>query len=395
MELLLGADRNVLLRKSLEATEAISSRIAANAAASETARRLSDDSVAAMKEAGLLRLLTPSRYGGTEAGMRVQCDTAAQLAFAHPSAAWVQLVMGSHSWIAAGFPTECQDEVFGDNPDVLIPGSQAPQGRATKVEGGWRLNGQWQFCSGVDHGEWVLIGAAARPLIHLMLPIKDVTVVDTWHTLGMRATGSKDVVIEDAFVPDHRSIETATLFEGSSPYGQAHPSGLYQIPIHPGLTLQLAHVVWAAAQRAVDLFVERNMQRTERYTKLSKAESPGLQMRLAESSAELHATRMLLREAADKWDEIAATTAAGGTPVSIKERAWLKWNAAYCVEVSRRALGRLFNASGAHSIYDDAEIQMMFRDVNTACHHAAADYDSVAQIYGRSRLGLEPGSVLL
>jgi 3-hydroxy-9,10-secoandrosta-1,3,5(10)-triene-9,17-dione monooxygenase len=391
VQTLTSNDRESLYDAAMTAAAGITDRIAANADRSEEARRLDDDSVAALREANLFRLLTPSRYGGLEAGMRAQCDTAGVIAQAHPSAAWVQLVMASHAWITAGFPTECQDEVFADSPDVMIPGAQAPQGRATKVPGGWRLTGQWQFCSGVDHGSWVLVGAAARPLMHFVLPIADVAVVDTWYTLGMRATGSKDIRIDDVFVPEHRSIETRVVFDGQSPYGAQHPSGLYQIPIHPGLTLQLAHVIWGMAARGLELFIERNGQRVETYTKNSKAEMPGIQMRVAETALEVQTARMLLGRASAEWDEIAATH----TVPSLEDRARLKWDASYAVELCRRGLARIFDASGAHAIYDDSPLQLLYRDMNTACHHAAADFDTSAQMFGRTRLGLDPGSVLL
>jgi 3-hydroxy-9,10-secoandrosta-1,3,5(10)-triene-9,17-dione monooxygenase len=391
MDSLTSLDREQIYQEAVEAAHSITDRIAANAERSELARRLDDDSVAALRDAKLFRLLTPSRYGGLEAGLRAQCDTAAIIARAHPSAAWVQLVMASHSWIVGGFPRECQDEVFADDPDVLIPGAQAPQGRATKVDGGWRVSGQWQFCSGVDHGKWVLVGALARPLMHFMLPIEDVEIIDTWHTLGMRATGSKDIAIHDAFIPEHRSIETALVFDGRSPYGAEHPSGLFQIPIHPGLTLQLAHVIWAVGARALELFVERNGQGVQKYTNNSKAALPGLQMRVAETSVELESAHLLLTRAAAEWDAIAESR----TVASMSDRARLKWNAAYAIDLCRRALTRLYNASGAHAIYDDSPLQLLFRDMNTASHHAAADFDTCAQMFGRTRLGLDPGSVLL
>ena len=136
-------------------------RLAANAAASEAARRLEPDSMAAITASGLGRLLVPRRYGGYEGELRTQAAAMAVLAQGDPAASWVQMVLGGHDWVVGSFPEACQDEVFGPDPDVRIPGTLAAQGKARRVAGGWELSGRWQFCSGVDHGEWLLIGAVA------------------------------------------------------------------------------------------------------------------------------------------------------------------------------------------------------------------------------------------
>jgi alkylation response protein AidB-like acyl-CoA dehydrogenase len=381
------------------AAEAIVPRLAANADAGERARCLGPDSVAAMREAGLWRLLVPARYGGLEAALRTQVQTTAITSQGDPAVGWVQLVFGAHAWVIGGFPEACQDEVFA-GPDVLIPGTLASQGTARPTEGGWLVSGRWQFCSGVDLGTWVLIGArqddteaggSGARSVHVVVPKADVEVDDTWFTLGMRGTGSKDIVLRDVFVPQHRSMFTGTLFNGRSPHAAMHRTNRYRMPVQPCLALQLGGALVGMARLALRLHVERTRPRVEVYLPRSKAQSAGTQMRIAEASAEITSAELLLFQAADRFEAIAAS----GQPAALEQRAELVWHAAYVAELCRRATERIFAAAGAHAIYDTSRLQTLFRDVNTAAHHAMIDFDSNAEMFGRVALGLDPGTPLL
>lgn len=385
----------------IAAAEAIVPRLAANAEAAERARRLHPDSVAAMRDAGLWRLLVPARYGGLQATLCAQVATSAITAQGDPAVGWVQLVLGAHAWVVAGFPEACQDEVFAD-PNVLIPGALAAQGTARPVDGGWLVNGRWQFCSGVDLGQWLLIGArqvqgdpadggAGGRGVHVVVPRDEAQVDDTWYTLGMRGTGSKDIVLQDVFVPQHRSMFTGTLFDGRSPHAARHQTNLYRMPVLSCLTLQLGGAVLGMAKLALRLHIERTRSRIEVYAPRAKAQSAGIQMRVAEASAEITAAELLLHRAAGTFDAIVAS----GQPATREERAEMKWHATYVVELCRRAVDRVFAAAGAHAIYDTSRLQALFRDINTAAHHAMVDLDSNAEMYGQVTLGLDTSRSLL
>jgi alkylation response protein AidB-like acyl-CoA dehydrogenase len=381
----------------LDATKAIVDRVAANAAAGETARRLEPDSVAAMKQAGIWRILTPSRFGGSELDLRTHFETIAILAEAHPSAGWLELVTGAHTYLLGSWPEVCQEEVFADDPDVIVPGTLAAQGAARDVDGGWTVSGRWQFCSGIDHGKWVMVGAArengsaqADPganLVHVVLPKEDVTVDDTWYVMGLRATGSKDIVLDDVFVPEHRGIASNHLLAGSSPHATIHDTNLYRLPLAVVLGMMLSAAHLGIANRTLRLHLDRTRVRSDVYTKTSTAEKAGQQMRVAESSAEIMSAELLLLGVCDQLAEIAQS----GELATFDQRVQLKWQIVYGSELCRRATERIFRAAGAHGIYDKAEIQGAFRDMNTACHHALVDFDSMAEAFGRVSLGLDPG----
>jgi alkylation response protein AidB-like acyl-CoA dehydrogenase len=165
----------------------------------------------------------------------------------------------------------------------------------------------------------------------------------------------------------------------------------YRLPVLSVLSLLLGGAVLGIGKLALRLHVERSRPRVEVYTGRSKAKSPGTQMRIAESSAELVAAELLLQRSADLLDALAAT----GAYATLEQRAELKWHATYVVELCRRATDRLFSASGAHAVYDDSRMQTVMRDMNTACHHASVDFDSTAEMFGRVALGLEPGTPLV
>lgn len=382
----------------VDAAVSIVDVLRANAAESEHLRHVAPGSVQAMADAGLWRILAPASVGGAEAGLRAQVDSLFVVGAADPAAGWVQMVSNAHAWIVGNFPEACMHEVFEDGPDVCVPGTLASQGKATRVDGGWRLDGRWQFASGVDHGDWLLLGAIAdvlpespTRLLHVIVPKADIVVDDTWFTLGLRGTGSKDLVAGGVYVPEHRAVPTKLLFDGESPHGEGGPTFFNRLPVLVCLSVQLAASVIGIADGALELHVERTAVRREVYTGASKAENPGAQMRVAESTTELDLARMLIQSAADRCDLVARS----GDRMTIDERAELKWHAAYSVELARRATDRVFASAGAHGIYDDSVLQARYRDVNTACHHAIADFDSNAQMYGRTRLGLDPGTPLV
>ena len=253
-----------------------------------------------MTDAGLWRLLTPRTHGGAEAGLRTQVDTTMVVAAHDPAAGWVQMVSNSHVWMVGNFPLECQQEVFAAGPDCRVPGALASQGRATRVEGGWRLDGRWQFASGVDHGDWLLLGAIADQLpesptraLHVIVPKADIVVDDTWYTLGLRGTGSKDIVAASAFVPDHRSLPTQVLFDGLSPHGEIHATHINRLPVLVSLGVQYSGAITGIAQGALALHVERTRPAARCTPALPKPKASVHRCGVAESATELQLARSL------------------------------------------------------------------------------------------------------
>jgi alkylation response protein AidB-like acyl-CoA dehydrogenase len=368
------------------AVRSILPRLAATTHESDGLRRLSDDAANALRESGLARMITPKQFGGYELSPSAHIWSCAEIGNVCSSASWVLMVCVAHDYIIGRFPEECQREVYEGDADNLVAGSLAPQGTLTRVEGGWRLTGRWQFGSGSDHSPWFIVGCrVANPgpddytIYHVMVPAADVVLDDTWKTLGMRGTGSKDIVVTDMFVPDHRAVPTHPTFLGTSEHCK---SPVYRLSVYSGLPAMLSGSVLGMAEAGLKAFIDATAVRKTPYG-VVKAQNASMQKRVAESSAEIAAARRLLEDMCDRFDTLMAIDQA---PMSPQDRIQMRWDSAYIVELCRRAIDRLFAASGAHGIYEGNAVHRAFRDISTACHHAVIDFDTVSGMMGQFKL---------
>ncbi len=360
-------------------------------AEAELARRVAPQSITALQQAGFARLLTPKVHGGDERPVSHQIRACMMTGSACSASSWVNMVCAAHTYVAARFPMRCREEVFGRSPDVLIPGALAPQGRLVRIDGGFELTGRWHYGSGIDHGPWVLLGClgdkaadgSRSPPMHVLVPKSDITVDDTWFTLGMRGTGSKDLVAAGVFVPAHRAMPTAPMFDGET---ADHVEPLYRLPVMGGLASMLAGTVVGFSDAGLATFIDATRVRREAYAGAHKAAKVGVQLRIAEAGGELAAARALVLENGRLLDR---GLERGQFPLPLDERIQIRWNAAYAVELCRRAIERVFAVAGAQAMYDGHPLQRLHRDVTTASHHAIVDFDNVSEIKGRFDLGLD------
>jgi 3-hydroxy-9,10-secoandrosta-1,3,5(10)-triene-9,17-dione monooxygenase len=367
--------------------EAIAPGLADNAQRCEEMRRVIPESIALMAQAGLFRILQPSRVHGYEMDFRTFADAATRVSEFCPSSGWVLTVISTHHWCMGAFPEAAQDEIFGDGKDNLIAGTLSWQGVAIPVDGGYRVEGRWQFGSGIDDAQWVMLGCAdpatRGPGVHVVVPRNEIEIDDTWHVLGMRGTGSKDVVANGVFVPAHRTIDTRKFFLGQSPYIRNHPTNLYYLPAEAILGVLAPTALLGSAKFALRNFIEHTQKRRVIITGARKAEYAPTQIRLAEASAEIKAADLLMHEGLRECGEILAIATS-----TAEQRARLKWQGAYASELCRRAVGRLFAGSGAHAIYEGHPLQVAFRNINVGAQHASFDFENSAEAYGRMLLGV-------
>jgi alkylation response protein AidB-like acyl-CoA dehydrogenase len=362
----------------------------------ESCRSLTEGAVALLRDSGLSRMMTPAAYGGYELSPRALVEANRIVAHGSVAASWVQMVCGAHTFIVGRFPRACQDEVFTPDPGCLIPGVPSSQGTCRRVDGGLLLNGRWAFCSGVDHGDWVLLGSRGvhgdtdkpTPAMLVVVPKADLTVDDTWYTLGMRGTGSKDVAASDLFVPDHRSVRMGDAFLGTV-HGVA--SSLYRLPIGATLATMALGTVIGIAECCLDSFIDQSRTRLDAYTGEPKALRAGLQFRVAEAWAELTHARSLAERSCDLLEAAMDRP----PPMETAQRAEVRWNAAYGNELCRRATDRLFAAAGAKAAHDANVLQRFFRDINTSSHHGILDFDTALEMRGKVLLGVEQFDALI
>jgi len=367
--------------------------LTAHSEASERRRHLADESVAALRDAGLLRTLVPRRAGGEERDFRAALAAVRGCGRGDSSAAWVLMVSIAHDWMIARFPEQAQDEVWRDL-DQVRPGSLAPSGALERVDGGWKLTGRWPFASGAIHGQWFLLGSAERAgdrprLYHVVVPREDLQLEDDWHALGLCGTGSVDLRVNGVFVPEHRALDSGVLLGQRTEWARRHATDVYQIPVMPGLTTMAASVVLGIALPAFDAAVELMSTQTDRYTGKPKADRPGLHMRLAEARTEIRAAERLVDETCGLLERAAS----GDDSPPMRARA--RYQASYAAEMCRRAIDRLMSTAGARAAFDSSPLQRAFRDVVMASKHQMLNLDDSSLAYGRTLVGLDTKGFVL
>jgi 3-hydroxy-9,10-secoandrosta-1,3,5(10)-triene-9,17-dione monooxygenase len=367
-------------------------------ARAEELRRLPDETIDDLHRSGLFRILQPRRVGGSELPFRSIVELVSVIGRGSGSTAWVLANLAAHHWMLGMWPKAAQDEVWGPSPDNLIGSALIfPRGRARPVDGGYRISGRWPFSSGVDPAAWNLIGAIvhdeesglSEPRIFLM-PASDYTIIDTWYVIGLAGTGSKDVAVEDVFVPDYRTLAVGQIIGGPNPGSPVNPSVLYQLPAISLFAFCIAGVSLGIAQGAIEYFKETMRTRTSYYTGRSLADFVTLQIHLAEAMASTDAARAVMLSDCEEATRIVAE---GGLP-DLDQRARYRRDGAHAATLCTKAVDVLFQATGGGAIYARNPLQRAFRDVHAANAHYVLNWDINGAMFGRVALGLSPDAPL-
>jgi 3-hydroxy-9,10-secoandrosta-1,3,5(10)-triene-9,17-dione monooxygenase len=363
--------------------------LAERAQEAERLRRLPSATVDDFIASGLPELLVPARYGGLQAPWSAILDPVRRMAHGCASSAWTLGFYTLHNWMMALFGEEAQEEAFATRP-FLAPAPLAPTGRGVPVDGGVRLSGRWSWATGVMHGNWIIVGALCGPDDGIypavaLLPIGDAVVEDVWHTDGMCATGSNDVVITDAFVPAHRLVRVTDIYKGTAPGAALHDADTYRWPMVPALALLAAMPALGSAERAADIYAERLTQRVLAYEGVTQKDKPIAQAHLSEARVRLRALRALLADTVGQLEILVAA----GDPVPRPVRGEARLAAAHIVSESRAVITRLLAASGASAHFLDNPLQRIKRDVDVLAGHVVFDYDTSRELAGALILGLD------
>tara|TARA_A100001037_G_scaffold300390_1_gene327834 strand:- start:153 stop:1316 length:1164 start_codon:yes stop_codon:yes gene_type:complete len=365
--------------------------LAERASATEELRRLPDETIADLKAAGLHRICQPARFGGAETPLDAACDIVAELARGCSSTGWVTGVYTDHQILIGMFDDRAADDVWADDPDALVSAGFTPGRNHEAVEGGWRISGTWEWSSGCDHADWLILGnllptgedGALEP--NYCLVSRDVAVIDdNWHVMGLAGTGSKNLMVEDAFVPDYRALPFRLAGAGGAARGQADAPALYRLPHPPSVPFMLAVPAIGIAESLLEAVTAQMAGRSSRG--VCVAEHQTLQVHIAEAAAQIDAARLLM--ARDTGEAMAAMYA--GRELGDLERVRNRRDQAYLVRECRVAVDRLFTTLGGQGIFLDNALQRKFRDIHALSGHFALNWDVAATTYGRVALGLEP-----
>jgi len=368
----------------------------ANAQWGDQHQRLADESVDAMIDAGVLRMLVPAQYGGYESDMQTILDVDIQLARADGASAFCATAWWAQCWAVAHFPDSVQDEVFA-SPDVRICGTLVPNGKGEITGDGVVVSGEWAFNSGAWHSQWkVLSTLALNPAgeiepIAAVVPMSDLEIVDDWDVAGLRATGSITLVARDLFIPRDRFQWMSDV--ARQQYGSTRnaDSPCYRGPIIGVLSAINTGEKIGLAEAARDTFFERMHGRAIQHTSYTQAEWPITHVQVAEADlkideAEYHARR--LAALVDHKND-------SNEPYSMRERAYCRVAVGRVSQLCYEAVNIYNLASGAGSIYSSVPIQRIQRDIQAINVHALNMPVKNLEVYGRVLCGLEPNTFFI
>ncbi len=355
-------------------------------------RRLPDETVADLGRAGLFRLLQPARWGGAEVDPGVFFEAQLTLATVCPSTAWVMGVVGVHAWQLALFPLAAQEEVWGESRDALISSSYAPTGKVERVDGGFKLRGRWSFSSGCDHCQWAFLGGLVPPerdgappeMRTFLVPRRDYRIEDNWRTSGLRATGSKDLVVDGAFVPEHRTHRLVDGFRRASPGNEVNAAPLYRLPFGQVFVRSVSTSAIGAALGALEAYDAAAATRVAAGDGRKVAEDPAAQLVAARAAAAIDEARVVLHR---NFDEMMAAVRAG-RDLPLERRLRFRFDSSQAVVKCVAAVDELFTASGGRAIFLDHPLLRFFLDVHAARAHYANNPDKPGRNWGGVQLGL-------
>lgn len=365
-----------------------------NALPGEEKRRLPEQTIEALRDAGLLRMRIPARFGGLESDMRTVTEVLAELARGDGAASWNVSVWAISSWVAGLFADEVQNEVFA-NPDVRVCGILSPTAVATPVDGGIVVNGRWGFNSGAADSRWSTNAAViAHPdgqyePVMTLIPTSELQVVDDWFTVGLRASGSVTSVAEDVFVPEGRYLSMGPVMNQQYASVRNADLPMYRSPFLPMACATVGATAYGLALAGREAFLERLPGRSIKYTDYDdQAAAPLTHLQVAEATVKVDEAGFHALRAADRVDAAAVAR----TEWTMHDRALARLDLGATVQRSTEAVAVLRAASGGSSIYESVPIQRMWRDLETLTMHGIMHPDTNAELYGRIACGLGPNT---
>ena len=361
----------------------------------ERNRTVSPELIAAMREAGLFRIMQPEAFDGFEYGYDVFVDCVAAISAGDGSTGWVYSLGAVHPWMFAGLPLETQHEIWDDNRDAIAAVSYAPTGKAEAVDGGYRVTGRWSFASGCDNADWAIVSApmpradGGKVPGFFFLPKRDVAIHDDWFTMGLAGTGSKSFVVDNAFVPHHRTEVIPDLLVGNPPGAAFNRNPLYRQPFLSVVPTCLVAPQIGMARGALDVFVEQVKSRRTRGAVAgggnSMADFAAVQTRVAEAASCIDAATLLLHRDLRETAELAAS---GGDTMDLRLRN--RRNHSFASKLSVQAVDALFAAAGGSGLGLNHPLQRFWRDIHAAGAHISVNWDVVGAMYGQHVFGLKP-----
>jgi 3-hydroxy-9,10-secoandrosta-1,3,5(10)-triene-9,17-dione monooxygenase len=355
-------------------------------------RQVLPETVAEMQQAGFFRVLQPQRWGGYEMDLHTFYDIQLALAEGDMSTAWIFGVLGVHPWFMALLDDRAAQEVWGAGTSTLICSSLMPAGKASVADGGgFRLSGHWRYASGCEHCGWALLGALVQSSTGgpsegriFLVPRKDYGTVDTWQVAGLQGTGSIDVILDDVFVPAHRTQAMSDNFKLVGAGQAVNTSSLYRLPFGQIFVRGISTSALGALQGMLTAFLDYGRGRVTRAGGRS-AENPMVQLLCAETAGAIDEMRTTLHRTFEKLHGYAQR---GETP-SLNERLQFKFQSTSVTERCTLYAARIFKAAGAAGLSDELPFGGILADLMAGRQHISNQFEYVGANWGGVMFGLE------
>ncbi|WP_030912413.1 acyl-CoA dehydrogenase family protein [Streptosporangium amethystogenes] len=381
--------------------EEIAGRLAAVADETERLGKLSDESVKLIRETGVMRLLQPTDFGGYAAHPRDFAEAVMAVAKACGSTGWVCGVGGVHPWEMALCDRRLQEEVWGSDPNTWIASPYMPSGVATPTDGGYILKGHWQFSSGTDHCDWIFLGALlgdaegkpAQPMkgLHVVLPRSDYTIVeDSWDVIGLRGTGSKDIIVDGAFIPAYRTIDAAEVAEGEVAAERAgRTETVYRLPFWSMFPLGITSAVIGICEGVLATHLDYQRDRVTASGAKVK-DDPYTLYAISEAASDIQSARLQLLDGISRLYDLADS----GKPITFADRAVVRRNQVRCAWRAVSAVDEIFARSGGNAVRRNNPMQRFWRDAHVGLQHAIHIPGNTYHATALTQMGVEPQGAL-
>lgn len=367
-----------------ERAKALAPAIAERASWVEENRRLHDDTMQELIDSGLTRALQSQQYGGLEANPADFYRATVEISKACTSSGWILQLLGVHSWEMAHMSKELNEELFGEDPTMLIASSYAVQGnKAERVPGGYTMSGRWKSSSGIHHAGWVVLGAHVEGVIHLFLvPKSDLVLDDDWYVLGMVGTGSQSLIADEIFIPEHRVIEQDIVRAGFGPGSRDNHGPLFRMP----QAYIYSTVASAPALGAGWRFYEEYKKQYGKATTFSRAfEGDRLMMtRLAEARGALSVSEIVPVHRLNEGYRAACD----GVELTDLEVAQGMYDIAGNGRRIHEMVTMLYPTLRPSAIYKTNILERLYRDIIVARQHGTSSTDERAEPLAAADLGL-------
>jgi 3-hydroxy-9,10-secoandrosta-1,3,5(10)-triene-9,17-dione monooxygenase len=358
----------------IEAARAMGPALKARRAQAREEQRVPDETVREMREAGFFKILQPEKWGGYAMDPQVFYAVGLEVARFCPSSAWILGVIAVHNWQLALFDDQAAQDVWADDPSVLISSSYAPVGKVEVVDGGFRLSGRWSFSSGSEHCKWAFLGAVVPTpeapfdmanYRTFLVPIEDYEIVHNWEVVGLQGTGSHDIVVDNAFVPEHRTHKSIDGFLCDNPGNAVNTAPLYRMPFMQVFVRAVCTATLGACFGALDAFIE--VAKTRQVGPNKMKNDPFARVLAAEVKSELEEMKLTMIRNFDAMMECCRA----GEPIAIENRVRYRYDSAVVADRCLALSGKMLKAAGSGGIRLDSDLLAYHLDILASQAHVA------------------------